>query len=85
MLDRLPRHSNVIFQLISLSFLLFVMLLFEFFFFFLYTLFLLVQCHKVDLLSLTDILSAVDVQSMLGGKLFFHPHPAPKLENHRRK
>lgn len=83
MLDRLPRHSNVIFQLISLSFLLFVMLLFEFFFF--YTLFLLVQCHKVDLLSLTDILSAVDVQSMLGGKLFFHPHPAPKLENHRRK
>lgn len=32
MLDRLPRHSNVIFQLISLSFLLFVMLLFEFFF-----------------------------------------------------
>lgn len=83
MLDRLPRHSNVIFQLISLSFLLFVMLLFEFFFF--YTLFLLVQCHKVDLLSLTDILSAVDVQSMLGGKLFFHLHPAPKLENHRRK
>jgi len=82
MLDRLPRHSNVIFQLISLSFLLFVMLLFEFFF---YTLFLLVQCHKVDLLSLTDILSAVDVQSMLGGKLFFHLHPAPKLENHRRK
>jgi len=57
-------YSYVIFQLISLSSLFFL------------SLFFLVRCHKVELLSLTDIqwrsIHAIHVLGV-GGKLFFHP------------